>query len=140
MHLMAYISEATSCAAEVGKDLSDIVAVAKRENLKRGITGVLFYHKEKFLQVVEGREEDLRQLMANIEKDSRHRNMHVLIDTKVESRGFAQWNMDSFHLDDDHIIDPVTFAALTLSFKESLVPRSDMLVLYYKTLLKKKKS
>ncbi len=138
MHLIAYTSEAVSCSAEIGSDLSDIVAIAKRENLTRGITGVLFYHKGKFLQVIEGRESDLRQLMDNIEKDVRHESLQVLIDTKVESRGFAQWNMDSFHLDDDHIIEAATLAALTLSFKENLVPRSDMLVMYYKTLLQKK--
>jgi hypothetical protein len=102
------------------------------------VTGVLFYVNRKFLQAVEGREEDLRRLMANIEKDPRHKNVQYLIDTPVMERGFKRWDMDAFYLGRNQPFDAETLRALTESFRHILLPRSDVLVRYYKMLLKKK--
>ena len=137
MHLIAYVSQAPGLANKEFL-LEDIVTVAKRENPKRGITGVLFYHDGHFLQVIEGEESSLRSLMSNIEADPRHSEVNYLIDTKTESRGFRQWNMDSFDLGSDRKIDRGVLTELTESFKKNLLPRSDMLVFYYKALLKMK--
>ena len=136
MHLIAYASE-IAIKSDHETLIEEIVAVAKRENPKRGITGVLFYHEGHFLQVIEGEEQALRELMSNIEADPRHKDVSYLIDTKTESRGFRQWNMDSFDLDSDKKINGGMLAELTESFKKNLMPRSDMLVFYYKALLKK---
>ena len=134
MHMIAYISEFNGEKENVDQLLKDVVKVAKIENQKRHITGVLFFHDNKFLQIVEGKEGDLRQLMDNIRKDNRHLNVEYLIDTKVEQRGFQEWNMDKFHLDSEQKISRDVLKNLTESFKKNLLPRSDMLVSYYKIL------
>lgn len=138
MHMIAYLSTFLETSPQAQSSIDDIVRVAKAENSKRNITGVLFYVDGKFLQVIEGREEDLRHLMQNIERDPRHRDIEYLIDTEVDKRGFGQWNMDVFPLDDEKIFDHDTLVALTESFQANLVPRSDSLVFYYKTLLRQK--
>lgn len=137
MHLIAYVSE---IADQKNHEtiIENIVQTAKTENAKRSITGVLFYHEGHFLQVIEGAEDTLRSLMRNIEADPRHSDISYLIDTKTESRGFRQWNMDSFDLGKDKSINSGVLTELTESFKKNLLPRSDMLVFYYKALLKMK--
>ncbi len=135
MHLIAYTSEASVPNDKVGSLMADIVFVAKRENPRHGITGVLFYVQGKFLQVIEGEEGQLRSLMKNIEADARHGNVEYLIDCKTEGRGFSDWNMDSFHLDASQQFDVEILRKLTRAFETSLLPKSDMLVFYYKTLL-----
>ncbi len=138
MHMIAYISDFTGGKSEIDAVLNDIVKVAKVENQKRVITGVLFYLGGQFLQIIEGEDAALRLLMVNIEKDERHKNIEYLIDTKVEKRGFDQWNMDSFHLGAGKVFSRQSVKDLTESFKKNLIPKSDMLSFYYKTLLKQK--
>ncbi len=138
MHMIAYISDCSLADNQLDKVIADIVATAKKENPWHRITGVLFYVHGKFLQIIEGDEQELRQLMKNIEADNRHRNVDYLIDTPVQDRGFGSWNMDSFNLDDGATIDAQILKDLTKAFEKSLVPRSDALLYYYRTLLRRK--
>lgn len=135
MHLIAYVSESVVPKDKIDGLIADIVQVARRENPKRGITGVLFYVQGKFLQVIEGEELSLRGLMKNIGEDPRHKNVEYLVDSKTEGRGFSDWNMDSFHLDAGQTFDAEILKKLTRAFETSLLPKSDTLVFYYKTLL-----
>jgi hypothetical protein len=135
MHLITYTSDFIPTCGPIDFVLKDIVALAQKENKKHNITGVLFFVDGSFLQVIEGEEADLRVLMANIEKDSRHKNLKYLIDTEVEARGFADWNMDSLHLKAGKSFDYSYLSALSDSFLNCLMPRSDQLVQYYKSLM-----
>lgn len=135
MHLIAYVSDFLPGPDPVEKVLADIVRSAKKRNPQYKVTGVLFFVNGQFLQVIEGLEDDLKSLMARIEEDDRHDNIEYLIDTPIERRAFQQWNMDSFDLDGESRFDADTLKDLTHSFQKNLLPRSDMLVKYYKTLL-----
>lgn len=138
MHLITYISTATFPAEQAYEMLANIEKVAKLENGKRNVTGVLFFVNGKFLQVMEGEEAILRDLMRNIEADDRHSDVSYLIDTSVEKRGFNDWNMDSFHLSNCTVFTLENLQNLTESFKKNLLPRSDALIDYYKILLGQK--
>ena len=140
MQLVTYMSDINFAPAEESAVLTDIVGVAKRKNPEFDITGVLFYLEGKFLQVIEGPKEHITQLMHNISADKRHKNVDILIDTAVETRGFQQWNMDHFHLNSAQKFNAQTLRDLTASFQENLLPRSDMLVFFYKSLLEQKAS
>lgn len=139
LHLIVYMSEATIAEEQVDDTLNDIVKVAKKQNRAHQITGVLFYVQGKFLQVIEGPEKYLRQLMENIERDKRNKDIHYLIDEPVITRGFRKWNMDAFKLGSGKSFDLDTLKEITANFKKDLIPRSDMLVVYYKALLKEKR-
>ncbi len=138
MHMIAYISDVNVAGEALDRQVDDIVKVAKRENLARNISGVLFLVNGRFLQVIEGEEASLRQLMKNIAGDDRHKDIEILLDTPVEERGFGHWNMDVFRLDDTSVFDRATVKALTEGFQKNLLPKADTLVFYYKTLLRQK--
>ena len=140
VHMIAYVSDVAISKETLDAEIDEIVRVAKRENKQRHITGVLFHVDGKFLQVIEGDERELRILMKNIESDKRHVNLAYIIDTPVTTRGFKKWNMDVFRLGRGQIFDAATLEGLTDSFKKSLLPRADMLVRYYKVLLREKKA
>jgi len=137
MHLITYISDANLEKYDVKKSIMDVVELAKVMNPKFGITGVLFYHEGKYMQVIEGAEGKLRSLMKNIEKDDRHSNIEYVIDCPVASRGFSGWNMDRFCLSGTQKFDSQNLKRLTKSFEENLLPRADSLVFYYRALLAK---
>jgi len=138
MHLIAYTS--TSCIPhdEVQAQIDHIVETAKHKNRKLDITGVLFFLNDCFLQIIEGDEENLRQLMQIIQNDTRHKNIDIVIDCMVEKRGFSQWNMDVFHLKSIQSFNAPTIRSLTESFIQNLLPRSDSLLYFYKALIETK--
>lgn len=138
MHMICYISDYIKDVSQVEGVLKDIIAKAQNNNREKGITGALLFHNKKFVQVIEGQEQHLRDLMARIEKDPRHANTYVLIDTPVETRGFSNWNMEAFDLAEEKKFDADMMKKLTENFKTNLAPRSDTLMFYYKTLLKQK--
>ena len=49
--------------------LQDILVKSRKNNNEVGITGMLIYHNDTFLQVLEGDEEKVDTLMSKIKKD-----------------------------------------------------------------------
>ena len=137
LHLISYISDHAGPTNSADNDCAAIVRTSKAENPKHDITGVLFFTRNQFLQVIEGEEAALRQLMRNIEADARHCNVEYLVDTPAERRGFQQWNMDFFKLGPNQRFDAPTMKELSRSFEQHLLPHSHILVPYYKSLLER---
>lgn len=135
MHMIVYMSDYVGTDDTVNHDLKKIEQESILNNSRLCVTGVLFYLDGKFLQVLEGEENVLNKLMDDISNDVRHENVEILINTQIESRGFNDWIMDSFNLSNPESVDKEKIRTLTKSFEENLVPRSDVLVYYYKTLL-----
>jgi len=82
--------------ADGGKQgLSDILKVARRNNHARGVTGalVLYEHKNRFAQVLEGAEDDVRALFETIKEDSRHDNVEIRHADEVTAGVFRRWAM-----------------------------------------------
>lgn len=135
MHLIVYTSQLSVISDDIDAILQSIEKIAKVENAKHGITGVLLFFKGKFLQIIEGDEAKLQSLMKNITHDTRHNKIQILIDQKIDKRGFSEWNMDSFNLDGKKLVNFESLKKLTESFKRNLLPNSDELMFYYKALL-----
>ena len=104
MHLIIYISDYTGNPKEIGRDIIKIHKSSVKNNPSLGITGVLFYHNGKFLQVLEGMQEHLEHLMTALENDPRHAGITRIVDTEVAKRGFPDWQMDVFNLDADAVL------------------------------------
>ena len=83
MHLFVYTSELSNKNADIDQLLSDITKVAKRDNMQQKITGLLFYHQGRFLQLIEGPISALENLMAILERDTRHNNIEMLFNARV---------------------------------------------------------
>lgn len=77
----------------MGNDLETLMKVCVANNHRQGITGMLLYGKECFMQVLEGEADEVDQLIAHIKKDSRHTNVDVIVRTPIKSRDFGMWSM-----------------------------------------------
>lgn len=79
-------------------DLALLLAGARRRNAAVDLSGMLVFAQNLFLQVLEGRAEDVLATFARIEVDSRHKNITTLFRGNAPAgRLFAEWAM-GFHL------------------------------------------
>jgi hypothetical protein len=74
-------------------DLEDLLESARESNAEVGINGALVYVDGFFLQVLEGKAEDVQELMARIAKDLRHQTVTVLKQGPVPAAAFSDWSM-----------------------------------------------
>lgn len=74
-------------------EINNILEASNRNNVTKNITGMLFYKKGIFLQVLEGKKSDVLSLYEKILKDPRHKNSKVYWDSNVSERSFPSWSM-----------------------------------------------
>ena len=74
-------------------DLEELLDHARRSNAANGITGALVYAEGMFLQILEGDEVRVRDLMAKIRRDVRHDSVIVLREGEVPAAIFGSWKM-----------------------------------------------
>lgn len=79
-------------------DLRDIAASAQRRNAALGLTGLLLYFDNDFLQILEGAEPVVEQLYEVIEADPRNKWVTRLASERVLRRAFADWSMGCFEI------------------------------------------
>ena len=91
VHSLVYVSSATDLFDRA--ELEEILAVSRRNNAARGVTGMLLYKDGNLMQVLEGDEEAVQATYARISADPRHRGLMVLLEEAVEDRQFADWTM-----------------------------------------------
>lgn len=65
----------------------------RASNLQAGITGLLLYRPDMFMQVLEGDEQAVWSLYHRIEKDDRHLDLTPIMMGNVPARRFDQWSM-----------------------------------------------
>jgi hypothetical protein len=87
------------------EDVEGIVKVAQTWNANQGISGMLCWSGEFFLQCLEGERSVVSQLFAKICKDSRHTNIEILIAAPTNVRWFGQWGMGYSRLMASHTLD-----------------------------------
>ena len=135
MHFIVYTSEYIGKEEDINLVLDDIVKKSKINNPAHGITGLLFYHNKRFIQVLEGERDALEGLMSILEKDNRHKNIQRILDQQIKKRGFMDWNMDSLNLTEGQDIDPDELIRIRDAYKKLLLVDSKLLVEFYKAML-----
>ncbi len=88
---LIYISAATRQFDSI--DLTALLSKARQKNERLKITGMLVYHGNSFLQVLEGPETAVDELYRQITQDSRHTNCTVLLRSYIDRRNFGDWTM-----------------------------------------------
>jgi hypothetical protein len=73
--------------------VNGIVTVARKRNAAAGITGFLTFRPEWFLQVLEGEQEAVCRLFADIGKDRRHCGLTLLEHRVIARREFPAWSL-----------------------------------------------
>ncbi|MBM2619918.1 BLUF domain-containing protein [Actinoplanes sp. LDG1-06] len=71
----------------------DIRDQARRNNTLRGITGVLLFNRDHFLQCLEGDPEVVTRTFQTISDDPRHREVALIAVGDVSERCFPDWSM-----------------------------------------------
>lgn len=89
---LVYVSRSVrSVNSAIG--MSDILAEARPNNARDGITGCLTAIDGRFVQIIEGQPDKLDDLINRLLRDERHTELRVLERRTVAERAFPQWDM-----------------------------------------------
>ena len=91
---LMYQSEAVNDMGIMG--LMRILTVSIPSNQRHRITGVLFYDRGHFGQILEGPRSTIEALWEKIQKDPRHHRVQLLGLSPITGRRFSQWALKLF--------------------------------------------
>ncbi|MEH6517193.1 MAG: BLUF domain-containing protein [Halioglobus sp.] len=74
-------------------ELHELAAISARKNQLQGITGALLFIDHCFIQIIEGEEHSMSDLLDKLEVDPRHHDMRIISDHLEDSRHFSDWSM-----------------------------------------------
>lgn len=75
-------------------DLEDIHRTALEQNALDGVTGLLVFNGTHFLQIIEGSEKAIEDLIGRLRRDARHAGFEIRDRRKVDTRSFPDWSME----------------------------------------------
>ena len=122
------------------QELRALLETSRRNNVARGVSGMLLYKDGNFLQVLEGREAAVLETAEKIRRDPRHRGIITLMEGFESEYQFPEWSMGfcDFRADDAQSMpgysaflessfdpkalanDPTAAQRLLLSFKRNM--------------------
>jgi hypothetical protein len=76
-----------------------IMLQSRTHNPERGITGILCYGGDIFMQVLEGGRMEVNDLYGFITRDSRHKDVAILKYEEITERRFSGWTMGHVNID-----------------------------------------
>lgn len=94
---LLYASRAVKPAS--ARAVTAILAECQRNNPRRGITGVLCYSDEIYLQVLEGGRDAVCDTFNAIVRDERHGSIRLLSFEEISERRFGGWSMGQVNID-----------------------------------------
>lgn len=101
MRRIIYCSQATSDMTP--DELVALLDLSRRNNERVGLSGMLLYCSQSFLQVLEGDPAEIDTTYARIFADDRHINLRLLLDAEVPRPLFPNWTMGFDHVDDEEL-------------------------------------
>lgn len=103
MRRLIYCSQAAFDMSPV--QLTDLLTVARQRNTEAGLSGMLLYCSQSFLQMLEGESEPLDAAYARIAADDRHTKIRQLSDVEVPARQFPDWTMGFEYVDAEDLAE-----------------------------------
>ena len=101
MRSIAYVSAAAAYMTD--EEIAAILVKSRANNTGRGLTGALMHHRGRFIQILEGPDEQVGARFDVISADPRHTSIHVVSDESIDERQFPEWTMGFRPLTDDSI-------------------------------------
>lgn len=89
---MTYASRANSDVS--ANDFNEILQQAQRNNAANGITGMLIFNKDYFLQTIEGPRAQINRLLYSLIADHRHHDLQLIETRELKHRLWAKWSMN----------------------------------------------
>ncbi len=87
------IYTSTACDHCDSAEIDKILETARKVNLEKGITGVLYFSSNYFMQYLEGDTGSVEEIYSRIAQDDRHTNIRLVDTASIEERKFADWAM-----------------------------------------------
>jgi hypothetical protein len=87
--------------------LADLLQVARNNNDRLGVTGILLYVEGNFFQVLEGSPAAVTQIYKTIGEDTRHLRMTQIISESLPRRDFTEWSMGFLSLSQEQLAEIV---------------------------------
>lgn len=97
MYRLVYVSHARESLTD--DDIAHILDVSVNNNYERFITGFLVQSHGRFMQVLEGEEDEVRQIYEKILVDHRHTGVTQIVGETVKERAFPDWSMNYHRVD-----------------------------------------
>ena len=91
MYFLIYRSEANNLMNDEALKL--LLTQSRERNNTLGITGMLVYYDNKFIQLLEGNEKQVKFVYDSICKDNRHKQVTTLKQGTAKKRLFPGWTM-----------------------------------------------
>jgi hypothetical protein len=98
---IAYVSAATQAMTD--DDVAAVLTQSRANNLRNDLTGALLYHRGRFIQILEGPEEQVNARYEIIAADPRHRNVQKMGERVIVERQFPEWTMGYRPLSDESV-------------------------------------
>lgn len=75
-------------------ELEAIHRTARDLNALDGVTGLLVFNGTRFLQIIEGAETAIDDLLERLRRDRRHSSLEVRDERRIDQRSFPDWSME----------------------------------------------
>lgn len=114
LHRLVYYSRnrVSDDEAVFAKNVDDILARSRINNVRDQITGALLFNAGCFAQVLEGPLENVEATFERIQQDDRHGDVSLLALDPIEVRAFPNWAMGFVGVSD---VDAERFAGIGTS-------------------------
>ena len=99
---IVYISSAVTPWST--EQLLELLQQCLKNNAARGVTGMLLFGEDTFLQALEGDDTVIDDLVDKIARDPRHAKVQLLHRRPVERRQYADWSMGFKRISDRELI------------------------------------
>jgi len=91
--LMHCISASVAAVPLTTAEMVEILMVARANNKRRGITGILLHIDGSFFQILEGAQEDVAATYAKTAEDHLFTRVTDIISEPIAKRAFSDWTM-----------------------------------------------
>lgn len=94
-HILVSMTYASRSNPNVSaKDFNEILQQAKENNTANGITGMLTFNKDYFLQTIEGPRAQINRLLYSLIADQRHYDVQLIETRELKQREWSKWSMN----------------------------------------------
>jgi len=92
-HVLSIAYASASTRPMTDEDVAEILVQARANNQRHELTGALLYRGGRFVQILEGPEEQVRSRYAVISADPRHTSVQLVREVQIAERQFPEWTM-----------------------------------------------
>ena len=96
--LVRLLYASRAAAALTDQVVDEILQQSRRNNARDGITGLLCFSNDLFMQILEGGRSEVCELFNTIVRDPRHAEVRILLYEEISERRFGGWTMGQVNI------------------------------------------